>query len=99
MSKITKATLKSFIKKNKDNLYINVKSKFDGMTDSCESAHNGFSKAQKDNSFDKNKLGYKGIWLVHGSGNYFREYEDMILKGIEVYNCCGRFIVATEKSL
>lgn len=98
MSKITKATLKSFIKKNKHSLLINVKSTFDGMTDSCEQSHNGFKPARSDDTFTVNKLGFNGIWLVHGSNNYFNSYEDERLTGIEVYNCCGRFIVATEKS-
>ena len=33
MTKITRATVKSFIKKNFDNLYINRKSRFDGSVD------------------------------------------------------------------
>ena len=37
MAKITKATVKSFIKKNIDDMYINVRSSFDGMTDGLES--------------------------------------------------------------
>jgi len=31
--KITRTTLKSFIKKNSDNLFVKVESSFDGMTD------------------------------------------------------------------
>lgn len=33
MSKITRTTLKTFIRKNDGNLYIMTKSSFDGMTD------------------------------------------------------------------
>ena len=45
--KTTKSTIKSFINKNIDNLFINVKSSFDGMTDCCESLHEGFKKVNE----------------------------------------------------
>lgn len=35
MSKITRSTIKSFIKNNFNNLYIKTKSRFDGMSDCC----------------------------------------------------------------
>ena len=78
--KITKATLKSFCKKNKDNLFITIKSHFDGMVD-CVMPINNPEKRKVDD--------YEAIlerYLVSG-GNYFSEIEN----GIEVYNCCGTF--------
>lgn len=38
--KITRATIKSFVKKNKDQLYISNKSDFDGMVDGVTECHN-----------------------------------------------------------
>lgn len=97
MSKITKATFKSFLKKNQE-IYINVKSTFDGMVDGCVSVKNGFEKAVKTDYFVENTCGFEGIYLVNGGRgrDRFRIYDDGIYKGFEVYNCCGSFIVAIK---
>lgn len=97
MTKITKATLKSFVKKNREQLFVNVKSKFDGMTDGCESQNGGFQTAQPTNH-EAHTLGVKGIWLVGSSGNYFKPYSEDGFEGICVSNCCGHFIVAIRKA-
>lgn len=94
MSKITKSTIKSFIKKNFDNLYIKVKSEFSGMTDCVEAVQDDFHKVMKDDRIH-NTFGIAGAWFVDGSGrNFFREYNDNGFKGYEVSNCCGRFVLA-----
>ncbi len=46
---------------------------------------------------NKNTLGYSGIWLVNSSRDSFRVFDDANFEGIEVYNCCGSFVVATPK--
>ena len=100
--KITAATFKSFVRKNAANLQINVKSSFDGMTDGCEQRNGGFGpvKSYRDYSeyifdaADKHTLGAAGIWLVGSSRDYFRPFNENGMTGIEVSNCCGRFIVA-----
>lgn len=46
----------------------------------------------------QNTLGYIGVWLVDSSRNWFTPYEDDDFHGIEVYNCCGSFVVATPKA-
>ena len=96
--KTTKATIKSFIKKNADNLYINVKSSFDGMTDCCESQNNGFQKAQPDSDgfYNQHTLGITGAWFVGQSRDYFYPYNQNGFKGYEVSNCCGHFILAVK---
>ena len=96
MTKITKATFKSFVKKNRANILINVKSSFDGMVDGCVSHDGGFVKASDADFIHENNLGIQGVWLVGGSRDYFTAFEKNGLKGIEVSNCCGRFIVATK---
>lgn len=99
MAKVTKATFKSFIKKNEGKLFIRQKSSFDGMVDGCTSdCYRGFKQATPATDYEKHNVGYRGIWLVHGSGNYFRPYEDDKFMGIELYNCCGQSIVAIHKA-
>ena len=98
MKKITKATFKSFIRKNEGKLYIMCKSNFDSQDDCVRGNENrSFKLAIKKEEFTKNTLGIKGIWLVGGSGNYFDKYEDENYTGIELYNCCGSQIIAVQK--
>ncbi len=101
MTKVTKATLKSFIRKNEGKLFIREKSSFDGMVDGCTNeCDRGFNQARKYEGTlrEDHNLGYHGIWIVGSSGNSFRAYNDDAFEGIEVYNCCGHFIVAVKKS-
>lgn len=96
--RITLATVKSFIKKNRENLYINVKSRFDGMTDCVESLNDGFQKAATDTDkhTQEHSLGIKGAWFVGSSRDYFQPYDNIggDMTGIEVSNSCGSFILA-----
>lgn len=97
MSKITKATFKSFVKKNRDNLMILSKSNFDGMSDCVMSTgQTAFVKAVNTDNPHENNLGINGIWLVGGSRDYFSAYDKDGYKGIDVYNCCGHFVVAVK---
>ena len=75
MAKITKATFKSFVKKNRANLLINVKSSFDGMVDGCVSHNGGFTSAVEAEHIHENNLGIQGVWLVGGSRDYFTAFE------------------------
>jgi hypothetical protein len=96
MKKITKATFKSFVNKNSD-LYLKERSSFSGMTDCVEPLNGGFEPVQIRNEYLDNTLGISGVWMVGHGGDRFSTYEDDNFKGIEVYNCCGCFIVATRK--
>lgn len=95
--KITKATFKSFIKKNAGKLELNVTSSFDGMTDCCESRNDGFRKAVTTDKMVDNNCGIDGVWLVGGSRDYFTAFETDTHTGIRYSNCCGRGIIATRK--
>ncbi len=95
MTKITLSTVKSFVKKNRNQLFINVKSSFDGMVDGCMSEKRGFEPIVK-YTFEKETMGIKGAWFVGGTKNYFNAYNDEIFSGFEVSNCCGRFILAVK---
>lgn len=97
--KITLATIKSFIKKNNDNLFIDVCSKFNGMIDCIDSVNTGFDKVKFNTENLKNTLGIPGAWFVGDSRDWFTIYEDDKLQGFKISNCCGSFIIATNKSL
>ena len=94
--KTTKSTIKSFINHNEGKLFINVKSSFDGMIDGCAYCNAGFRKAQKDTDNTRNTLGVSGAWFVNGSRDYFTCYNQNGLRGYEVSNCCGHFILAIK---
>lgn len=95
--KITRATVKSFINKNSSNLFLNVKSSFDGMTDGCERHNGGFQEAKKTTEHQDNTLGVAGAWFVGDSRDYFTSFSNEIFEGVEVSNSCGHFILAVKK--
>ncbi len=99
MKKITLSTVKSFINKNSGQLLINVRSSFDGMQDCVASVNGGFTIAKSDDREwnKRNTLGIIGAWFVGSSRDYFSAYETDTLKGIEVSNSCGSFIIAVNK--
>lgn len=97
--KITLATLKSFAKRNKENLFSKEESSFSGMSDMVEQLPGAkFSKVEIKEPGNYWKLGIEGIYLVGSSRDYFTLYEDAIYIGIEVYNSCGNSILVTKKS-
>lgn len=97
--KITRATFKSFLKKNRDNLFVRVNSDFDGMTDCVQPTDNpqwvkSIYDADCDDSY---RLGHRGIWLVGSSRDRFTPIMDNArIIGFSVYNCCGSFDVLTS---
>ena len=98
MKKITLATLKSFINRNRDNLYINVLREFDGMQDCRVSQDKGFRKTAV-LDFNKNTLGIFDLWVVGGSRNHFDAYDDGVFRGISCGNSCGACVVAIKKTV
>ncbi len=98
--KITLATVKSFVKKNLDNLYIRNDSDFDGMQDCVVSSNNSSFKATKADEREhcfKNTLGISGAWFVGSSRDYFDSFDNGEYAGVEVYNSCGSFVLAVKK--
>jgi len=96
--KVTKATFKSFLRKNEGKLHVNHKRSFDGMIDGCAELHDGFTPVVKDDTFIEKSFGIKGLWLVGGGRDYFNAYNDGKYEGIEVFNCCGSSIIATKEA-
>lgn len=97
MKKITIATVKSFIRKNKTTMQINVKSKFDGMCDGVNQKHGGFVRALSIDYHTDNNFGIAGAWFVGRGNDYLTKFENENMIGIEVYNSCGSFVLATKK--
>lgn len=96
--KITIATLKSFAKRNCDNLYVKNLSHFDGMTDCVEQVENQeWLKTEIIENTNYYRTGIKGVYTVGSSRDYFSKYEDANYIGIEVYNSCGSAILAIKK--
>ena len=95
--KITKTTLKSFLKANSGNLYFMEESRFDGMVD-CVTANDKakFSKCEGSYDKDERNLGFRedGLWLVGSSRDYFTYYNENGYEGIHCYNSCGSWTIA-----
>ena len=97
MKKATRATFKSFIRKNRENLLVKLGSRFSGMTDMVEEVKDEFSPAETARNFHENNFGYRRVWLVGGGRDIFKRFETDELTGLNVYNACGEFWVAVKK--
>ena len=99
--KHTLASVKSFIRKNRDNLYIRNLSDFDGMTDCVESSNDKqFRKVEPaPEHMGGNTLGIRGAWFVFQSRDTFSPLlsDAGELIGYHVYNCCGSFDLAVKQ--
>ena len=93
--KITRATFKKFIKQ--PNLLISQHSSFDGMVDGVMPSLDKSFKPVIARPYCNMTLGINGVWLVGSSRDFFTHYEENGIVGIEVSNCCGRFIVGVRK--
>lgn len=90
--KITMATVKAFIRKNADNLYVKVNSSFDGMTDCVQHVKDNYRKISANDA-----IGINGVWVVGESRDRINIYSDNEYTGYEIYNCCGSGIIVTKK--
>lgn len=94
--KITRASLKAFIKRNKGNLYVNHKSTFDGMVDGCVGLNKRWQKAKSTDKNLEHSLGVEGLWLVGSSRDYFTLHNQDGFVGIAISNSCGYSIVGVK---
>lgn len=88
--KKTLSSLKAFIRKNKNNLYIKQTSDFNGMIDGVEICENAtFVKVQPEEIDFNSKytLGINGLWLVGNSRDSITFNEES--NTYRVYNSCG----------
>ncbi len=94
--RITKATIKAFIKKNANQLYLQKKSSYDGMCDGwSDRAAHPFQRVSVGSGTHDKQLGIDGVWFTT-TGNLFQEYNDGVYVGYNVYNCCGEFNIAIK---
>lgn len=105
MSKVTLATLKSFLKKNEGKLYFQEHSRFDGMQDMVAANNKPVFKSAvgKFNPEDKAQLGYPyQIWCVRGGRDSLVKVtvvdQNGTYEGIYCYNSCGSWTVAVKVS-
>jgi hypothetical protein len=88
MTKITLATLKSFVRKS-DQLYVEPISTFDGMIDGIR-----YETDRKLIPIDKDKaIGIEGVWLVGSSRDRLSHVENDKYVGIKISNCCGQTVL------
>lgn len=97
MTKITRATIKKFIKDNQNGLYVKVDSSFDGMVDCVMPVEDEFRKVEKIDMESKYNFGICGAWFVGGNRDYFTPYADDHMIGYEISNSCGSFKLAFQR--
>lgn len=95
--KITKTTIKSFIKRYADKLYIKQLNHFDGMVDCVMPVNNSeFEFAGISKKPSNYNLGVDGAYFVGDSRDYFTAYQDSEYVGYEVSNCCGNYLLVKK---
>lgn len=92
--KITAATFKAFVRKNRANLHVMVAREFDGMVDGSVEGSKVFRPAQPSELSETHTCGVRGVWLVGRSRDWFQPFNKDGFTGIEVSNCCGNYVVA-----
>ncbi len=106
--KITVATVKSFIRKNRSNLLIQVCSSFDGMQDMVIESKSGFQPIEARTCYDhrtntyvqtdqnsSDHMGINGVWFT--GRDFCNAFENDLVIGYEVSNCCGSWRIAITK--
>ena len=97
MAKATLATIKSFIRKNRENLLVAEKSHFDGMVDCVmPTGDKTFAPAHTAEYPCDNNFGIAGVWFVFGSRDWITPFEKDGLRGFNIYNCCGECEIAVK---
>jgi len=96
--KITLATAKAFVTRNRNNLFVKVTSDFDGMTDCVQSVEDTFKPATFIDDTNHYLCGISKVYIVGSSRDYFRLYEGLNYVGIVVSNSCGSSILVTSKN-
>lgn len=92
------ATVKSFVRKNHDNILIYTKSRFDGMVDGCRGTGDvGFDPVTWTMDHVDMTLGIQGAWFVGSSRDYITPFDKDGVVGFEIYNCCGSFAIGIKK--
>lgn len=94
--KITLATIKSFVRKNRDKLWISNRSDFDGMVDCVMPCSGKWREARKTDRLLDNNLGIAGAWFVLRGGDWYSAYNANGFVGYHISNSCGDFNLAVK---
>ena len=94
--KITLATIKSFVRKNRDKLWISNGSHFDGMVDCVMPCSKTWRKAEQTDRFLDNNLAIAGAWFVLRGGDWYSADDSDGFVGYHISNCCGDFNLAVK---
>ena len=85
MKKITRTTIKSFIKKNFDDLYISTRTRFNGMIDCVDAcADQSFHKVERDERMEAIDLNFPAYGFKNHKGYGTKEHLD----AIKIYGPC-----------
>jgi len=97
--KTTVATVKAFIRKNLNNLFIDVHSSFDGMIDGLQYYKDGFEKAVLTDKLFEHTQGVSGAWFAGRSRDSISDYAAGGHNGFHIYNSGGSFTVAVKDGI
>lgn len=98
MARISRTTVKAFLRKHADAILIRTESNFDGMTDCTVYERNPqFRAAPVTDLDDLHTMGVFGAWFVGGGHDYIVQYDTPTHTGYAVSNCCGSFVLAIVK--
>lgn len=94
--KITLATIKAFVRRNRDQLWISNGSSFDGMVDCVMECSGKWRQAEQIDRHVSNTLGVGGAWFVLRSNDWFSAFEADGFQGYAITNSCGSFRLAVR---
>jgi len=99
MSKPTIATVKSFIKKNRKDLFIKVTSSFDSQVDYVVNKEAEFELSKEGDGINQqHDFGVRGAWFVGNSRDYISIYDQNGFSGYRIVNSCGAFVLAVKNN-
>ena len=96
MTKPTIATVKAFIRRNRENLLIRRHSSFDGWKDCVQECGNREFRPVGPVVPGQNTYGIAGAWFVGRSRDYVKPLDEDGYTGFNIYNCCGEFDLAVK---
>ena len=102
MKKITRATVKSFIRRHRDHLFIRIDSS--KSDDDCKRPIHGatFNAATVSNCADRDTLGVEGAWFLGKGfvgGDYFQSFQREGYEGIAVSTYLSDFVLAVRSEV
>jgi hypothetical protein len=96
--RITLATIKSFIRKNKENLFIRTTRSYDLIESFSKTSDNlNFRPIESTDLSIQYTLGIKDVWIAGQGRDGFLAYENDKYIGYDIYNVCHAFNLVIKK--